>query len=586
MTSARILRCTRTIAILAAAAVATASPPASKVIAQAPPSDGSVTVSFLAIGRDGRPVLDLKSDEVQLRVNGRPRTLKSLQRVDAGAGSPGDAAPPLLPPPFGTNASTGGASRGGRTIFFLIEDSSFRPGNERLTKQAIDQFLNTLAPSDRVALITLPLPTVRTEATTAAEVRLALARVNGVAPPNPSEDEQSARTRQTLEGLRSLFSSLAASEIPTTAIFFSSGLSANLRVLGKLGTSAGDLSTEHFQNVGAAAAAAHAHVFITQADLTVTQRSDGLDNLAGVVGSQVTVLSAAGDNPLQRIAIETSSSFLATFDPEPSERNGQASRLEIKVTRPEVMTRAPSSLSIPRADARTVKKAVTPRNMLREATVYRDLPLRVSGFTSRDAGDKLKLVVVGEPIDPAAKLTAAVVGVYDAKGKLIAQSTAQPETLSSMPLMMAVVTPPGTYRIRFAASDANNRGGTADYDMPVELVAAGPLKMSTILLGTNEGGFKPLLEFRNEPVAFATFELYGKAVGSLALRMELASSIDGPALQQAKAGGSATKDPDRFIISGTFDIASLAPGDYVVRAIVGTPETGTGRVLRTLRKVK
>ncbi|HET7217941.1 MAG TPA: hypothetical protein VFJ02_07825 [Vicinamibacterales bacterium] len=585
MISAPVLRCTRAAAAVLVAATGMSSPTAT-TRAQAPVSGEPLAVSFLAIGRDGRPILDLKGDEVELRINGRPRTIKSLQRVDAGAGSPGEAAPPPLPPPYGTNASTGGASRGGRTIFFLIEDSSFRPGNERLAKQAIEQFLNTLAPSDRVALITLPLPTVRTDPTTAAEVRQALARVNGVAPPNPTEDEQSARTRQTLEGLRSLFSSLAANDLPSTVIFFSSGMSATTRVLGKLGTSSGDLSTEHFQNVGAAAAAARAHVFVTQANLSVTQRSDGLDNLAGVVGSQVTVLAAAGDNPLQRIAIETSSSYLASFDPEPSERNGQNYRLEVKVTRPDVTTRAPASLAIPRADARTARKATTPRDMLREATVYRDLPLRVAGFTSRDAGEKLKLVVVGEPLEPTVKLTAAVVGVYDAKGKLIAQSTAQPETLAAMPLMMAVVTPSGTYRIRFAAIDANGRGGTADYEMPVELVPAGALKMSTILLGSNDGGFRPLLEFRNEPVAFATLEFYGKPPATLALRMELASSLDGPTLQQAKASGSATKDPDRFIVSGTFDIASLAPGDYLVRAIVGTPESGTGRVVRTLRKVK
>jgi hypothetical protein len=585
MISTRVLRGTGTVAAILAAAAA-ASSPASRAGAQTPASGDAVTVSFLAIGRDGRPVLDLRSEDVQLRVNGRQRAIKSLQRVDAGAAAPGEAAPPLLPPPYGSNASTGGAAHGGRTIFFLIEDSSFRPGNERLAKQAIDQFLNTLAPSDRVALVTMPLPTVRTEATTASELRQALARVNGVAPPNASADEQSARTRQTLESMRSLLSSLAANEIPATVIFFSSGLSANTRALGKLGTSGGDLATEHFQNVGAAAAAARAHVFVTQADLTVTQRSDGLDNLAGVVGSQVTVLAAAGDNPLQRIAIETSSSYLAAFDPEPSERNGQASRLEIKLTRPEVTVRAPSNLSIPRADARTTRKTVTPRDMLREATVYRDLPLRVSGFTSRDAADKLKLVVVGEPLDPATKLNAAAVGVYDTKGRLIAQTTAQPEMLAAMPLMLAVVTPPGTYRIRLAASDANNRGGTADYEMPVELVQAGALKLSAILLGTSDGGFKPLLAFRNEPTAVATFELYGKPAGSLALRMELAASVDGPALQQAKAGASATKDPDRFIVSGTFDIASLAPGDYVVRAVVGTPESGTGQLLRTLRKVK
>ena len=161
----RVLRCT-VAAILAAAAAA--SSPASRAGAQAPPSGDAVTVSFLAIGRDGRPVLDLKSDDVQLRAERPAATIKSLQRVDAGAAAPSEAAPPLLPPPCGSNASTGGAAHGGARSSSSSRTRRFGPGHERLAKQAIDQFLNTLAPSDRVALVTLPLPTVRTEATTAS----------------------------------------------------------------------------------------------------------------------------------------------------------------------------------------------------------------------------------------------------------------------------------------------------------------------------------------------------------------------------------------------------------------------------------
>ena len=48
-----------------------------------------------------------------------------------------------------------------------------------------------------------------------------------------------------------------------------------------MGTSNCDLSTDAFQNVGTAAADARAHVYVVQADLTVSQRSDGLENLAG-----------------------------------------------------------------------------------------------------------------------------------------------------------------------------------------------------------------------------------------------------------------------------------------------------------------
>ena len=547
-------------------------------------TDGAVSVSFLATGRDGKPVLDLKSDEVQLRVGGRQRAIKSLRRIDSAAPAGAAAAP--LPPPYGSNAGSS-AIREGRTILFVINDTSFRPGNERLLKQSIEQFLTTLSPTDRVAIMTAPQATVRTDPTTPAEVRAALGRVAGVAVQGLNEDETACRTRETLESLRSLFLGLAEARTPTTVIFFSSGLSGSTRTTGKMGTSSCDLATDHFQNVGAAAGAAGSHVYIIQGDLNVTQRSDGLENLAGVVGAQVVVLAAATDSPLNKIAQETSATYVATFDPEPSERNGQTQRVELKLTRPETTARSATQVPIAAANVRTARKgSANPRDMLREAVVHRDLPLRVAGFVSREAGDKLKLVILGETTDPTTKLTSALAGVYDAKGRL-SQSTAPPETLGTMPLMFAMVVAPGPHRIRLAAADASGRGGTADVEINADLASAGPLKLSALLLGTNEGGFKPRLEFRDEPSAFATFELYGKPPTTMPLKLELAATPDGPALQQVPPSGSGTRDPDRFVISGTFDIAGLAPGDYVVRATVGSADTGgEGRIMRTLRKVK
>ena len=117
--------------------------------AQAPAGGEPVKVTFLTVGRDGRPILDLKPEEVQLRVDGRQRTLTSLERIDATTAASGDAAKPSGPPlpaPFGTNVA--GAGGDGRTTFLVIDDGSFRPGNDRLMKQAIDQYLNT-HPADR-----------------------------------------------------------------------------------------------------------------------------------------------------------------------------------------------------------------------------------------------------------------------------------------------------------------------------------------------------------------------------------------------------------------------------------------------------
>ncbi len=122
------------------------------------------------------------------------------------------ATPPPTSPrqhhPFGTNVGSA-ASRASRTTFLVIDDSTFRPGNEGLMKRSIDEFLVILPPTERVALMTTPLASVRTEATTPTEVRQALERVHGNASRVQTPNEVACRTRETLESMQGLLSSLA-----------------------------------------------------------------------------------------------------------------------------------------------------------------------------------------------------------------------------------------------------------------------------------------------------------------------------------------------------------------------------------------
>ena len=60
---------------------------------QTPPartlSSGSVpvTVDFIVLNRDGTPVMDLKPEDVTLRVDNKTRQLRSLALMTVGAGS-------------------------------------------------------------------------------------------------------------------------------------------------------------------------------------------------------------------------------------------------------------------------------------------------------------------------------------------------------------------------------------------------------------------------------------------------------------------------------------------------------------------
>jgi len=68
--------------------------------------------------------------------------------------------------------------------------------------------------------------------------------------------------------------------------------------------------------------------------------------------------------------------------------------------------------------------------------------------------------------------------------------------------------------------------------------------------------------------------------------MEVAASVDGPALKTIQPGGQTTAEADKVLLLGEIPIADLKPGDYVVRAFVSLQGQPEGRVVRTLRKVQ
>jgi hypothetical protein len=238
--------------------------------------------------------------------------------------------------------------------------------------------------------------------------------------------------------------------------------------------------------------------------------------------------------------------------------------------------------------ARPAGAAASPRDMIRTATVFRDLAIRAAGFASRQANaTELMVLAVFEPEDPAVKLTAATVGLFDGKGTLRAQWTAEPGELQQAPVKGALAVPPGKYRMRVAATDAAGRGGTTDYDLLVELPDAPPVKTSHMLLGVSQGGFAPKLTFTSaDATAIGFIELYGVAKDA---KVEASFEIVKASGEVLGTGGGtvgAGKGDDARIAYGGFGIATLEPGDYTMRAIITVDGKQAGVVTRTLRKGK
>ena len=182
------------------------------------------TVDFMAVAADGRPVADLKAEDVSLKVGGRNRAVKALRLVRYAGGGPA-AATSALPAPFATNADGGGGGSATRSILIVVEDESLRPGAERDLRDQVTKFLDALSEGDRVGLATAPRDVARVGLGPASRVREALAQITGRQPGSMTDAERLCRTRDTLVALRSQLAALAGAETPTTLIVFSSALS-------------------------------------------------------------------------------------------------------------------------------------------------------------------------------------------------------------------------------------------------------------------------------------------------------------------------------------------------------------------------
>jgi hypothetical protein len=226
--------------------------------------------------------------------------------------------------------------------------------------------------------------------------------------------------------------------------------------------------------------------------------------------------------------------------------------------------------------------------MLRDRRAYNDFPIRTAAYSSQAAeGSRLKVVAIVEPVSRSERIGAAAFGLFDPKGRLVAQWTAGERELATVPVTAAGLASPGTYTLRAAAIDASGRRGAAEYAVDVRLTPAEPLQLSALVLGVGRAGsFTPKVQFTVEPTALGYFEIYGTASGELSVALEVATSMDGRALSRVPAavvpgppGSAATR-----IGTGVVPVATLAPGNYVVRAIVSLDGRPIGRTYRSFRR--
>ena len=136
-----------------------------------------VRLDVRVVDRDGKPITDLRQDEVQVVDGGASRPVVLFQRVSGAAGSYLEAAQRTIASEISTNQ---GAPQG--QLYVLVFDQDhIRSGGEQRVRAAAQEFLRTrVRPQDRVAIYGLPGPGP-TQPFTAnlSTARLQLDRVHG-----------------------------------------------------------------------------------------------------------------------------------------------------------------------------------------------------------------------------------------------------------------------------------------------------------------------------------------------------------------------------------------------------------------------
>ena len=573
------------VAALLTLSVAAPSP----VLAQQAAKGGApVRIEFRAVGDDGRLITDLKPDDLTLKVNGKPRPIESLTLFQASAAIAADAP---LPPPYVSNV----AGARGRVVQVLVDDDSISPGRETDVRDAVRLLASELSPDDRLGVINTQGTVNIAPSNDFTKTRLAVDGLGGKAPSAESDADAHCRTKRLLGTLGTMLS--LGGGAPATIVVFSSGITTPAVNSVRVGSSTSGTSDvcpvepDDFDNVGRLATAAQADLYLfhlidgrTRHDST---QDAGFESLAGATGAGFVRVAGNTQSAVTKLLKETAAYYVATFEPDAAERNGQISRVELKTARDRIQLHAHAGVQIAKAIA---AKAPAPKDMLRTATAYHDLPLRATAYASRmPSGNDVRVVALFEPLDAATPLVSASVGLFDARGTLKAQWTAQKDDLAKRPARADLQAPAGTYRVRIAAVDASGRAGTTDEDVKAELVRADPLTLSALVIGTQQqgGGFAPRLEFTNEPVAIGLVEVYNVPKNAnVSVTLDVVSKPGGQALATADTTlGRGSSDDARTAIGG-FGVDNLPPGDYLMRAIVSLDGKPVGMSVRTLRKAR
>lgn len=320
--------------------------------------------------------------------------------------------------------------------------------------------------------------------------------------------------------------------------------------------------------------------------------SQGLTTMTGMTGGAFFNGVGRAAGVFDRIKVEITNYYELGIETLPEDASGKPRDIDVKVGRPGLSVRARKQVTMPDRATVAAWSADPVETLLQQPTDLAELPVAVAAYTTRGAEARTLRVLLSAEIGGAQSRLPADWGfvVFD-KGKTVASgrqrielgAAGQPDK-APWPITTSASLAPGSYRVRFAAADADGRAGVIDLPLTVGLRAAGDLQVSDLILGTADGAkLQPRARIARGARITALIEFLSADPDRLtksraAIEIIPAGSAEPVkrVLMAARGGGA-----DAILLNeAQIDSGELAPGRYTATVVALQDNQPVGRVSR------
>ena len=441
-------------------------------------------VDASVLGRDGNPIADLQASDFSVTVDGEPRTVVQAQFISLRA--PAASAPPADSLAVDAAYSSNADADPGRLIVILVDEESIPFGEGRHVMQAAGEFVDSLSPGDRVALVAMPQPGIYIDFTSDHDrVSRAVASMSGlgVGPvgdgvgggddgrgedggdaatfgPGPGPVggsggsmrvllETRRRTETVRHDIETILEALQGVEGTKALVWISGGFNIDGAVLGlqKMAELAAASRTtlyvfmvaEPLADAARAVGGALPETFVVEAPpgpgfaglwLGPPNRrrlQQGLMAAASMTGGSL-VRAQYNPGPLfTRLERELSGYYLLGVESLAADRDGEFHEIDVSVGREGAHVRSHRGVHVPPEGPGPEERIM---RVLRSPVPARELPLRVATYVYRGAGSESAhmQILVGAEIDAAGNVPETLTMGYllhDPEGAVASHATVQ-----------------------------------------------------------------------------------------------------------------------------------------------------------------